>query len=90
MGHNESANGVRNKLEHLLDRMHLELSEIMESYRNCLQQYTDSMQSSLNAKEYFNESEFLTLHHNSRNRSLQQVCNTSFELIEMIFLLKVE
>ena len=90
MGHNELAKGARDKLKHLLDRMHLELSEIMESYRNCLQQYTDSMQSSLDAKEYYNESEFLTLHQNTRNGALQQVCNTCFELIEMIFLLNVE
>ena len=75
MGDNEIAKGARDKLESLLDHIHIDLSEIMESYRNCLLQYSDSMQSSLNAKEYYNESDFLTLHHNSRNGAIEQVCD---------------
>ena len=81
MGDNETVQDAHDELERVLDHIHLEMSEIMQLYSHCLLQYTDSMLSSLNAKEYFSKSEFRTLHHNSRNGALQQVCNTNINVL---------
>lgn len=74
MGDDEISNGSRAKLEQDLNNYQSVLSQTLDSFNHCRNEYSRRMQESLNGVEYFSLNEFMTAHQNIRNEVIAQVC----------------
>lgn len=75
MDDDEVSKGSREKLERNLSDFQRLLSVALDSYIHCTQNYSESMLKSLNENEYFSQGDFMTLHRNSKNEIIREVCN---------------
>lgn len=73
LGESEISDGFRNKLKEDLDNFQVKLSKTMQTYALCLSNYTNSMQSSLDAVDYHRQEEIIKLHQNTKSQSMTQV-----------------
>lgn len=73
MGDNEVYEGAYEKLTQNIDNFHLALSKTLDVYSNCANHYRNSMQSSLDRVDYFDQGDFMKLHQNAKNEAISQV-----------------
>lgn len=74
MGETEISGDFRAKLEQDLDNFQSALSTTIQKYTLCLNNYNESMQSTLDAvEEYYRQDEMMNRHQNKKNQSMTQV-----------------
>lgn len=73
MGDDEISNEFRGKLEQDLNNYQSVLSQTLDSFNHCPNDYSRRMQESLNGVEYFSLSEFMSFHQNIRNEAIAKV-----------------
>lgn len=74
MGADEISYRFRAKLEKDLNNLQSIVSQTADYYNQCLNQYGQKVQESLNQIEYFSTGDFLHLHQNAKNAAISEVC----------------
>lgn len=73
MGDDGIYKGAYEKLTQNMDNFHSALTKTFEIYSDCQNHYRNSMQTSLDRVEYFDQGEFMNLHQNTKNEAISQV-----------------
>lgn len=68
------------KLTQNLDNFEVTFSKTLDTYFDCQNHYSNSMQKALDQVEYFNQGDFMKQHQNLKNDAISQVCKLILEL----------
>lgn len=75
MGEADISNSFRERLSQNLDNFNVALSKTLEIFNERLNHYTNSMQSSLDQVEYYQQDDFVKLHQRVKSEAISQVCH---------------
>lgn len=66
---------IRNSLQENLSDLQSGLIQMCELYNECLQQYSELMDTALDQVDYFERDDLLKLHQDKKNETIEKVCH---------------